>query len=100
MEGETESVRQVGGWSWAQQGVRGETGNRSLVVGRCHGQETFALLHCPPWEMHEALGMSQLDGKRGEHLEREQELTFTEHLLSPQELSRPPHSQALLSCPY
>ena len=62
--------------------------------------ETFALLHCPPWEMHQALGMSQLDGKRGEHLEREQELTFTEHLLSPQELSRPPHSQALLSCPY
>lgn len=38
-------------------------------------------------------GVSEFSGRRGEHVERGKELTFPEHLLSPQELSRVVHTQ-------
>lgn len=93
MEWETESVRQlrVGGegLGWTQQWMEGKTGDRAMAVGRCHGQ-TFTLIHCPRWEMHQERGVEKVGGTRKEHSEgeraSERELTFIEHLLNTQAL--------------
>lgn len=69
--------REAGPWSWT-----------GVMVRRPSPPPLLSTVGDPA-----RAGVSGLNGKRGEHLERGKEPTFPEDLLSPQELSRVVHTQ-------